>query len=187
MLMRFSIISILASILSGAVFCLQPTGQVFAMPSADDTNPPQVTPPPEGVRLEKLFQREQNAHDKHRETLNKASKTGEKLSEMITRAKENGKDTRSLEKALADFNNQLGEIRLMYNQTDRLIKQHAGFNDRGKLTDTEKARETVKNVREGNQRFRKSLARVLENAKGALQEYRKANPRPTPTEVDKPV
>lgn len=178
---------IITSIVCAAVFCLQPVDQVFARPEMDDTGPPQVTPLPEGARLERLFLREHKVHEKQQETLNKAAKAGEKLSVMIARAKRNGKDTRPLEKALADFNTRMGETSLIYNQTDRLIKQHAGFDEPGKVTDPEKAGQTVREVHAGNQEVRKSLARNLKDVKDAMQQYRKANPRPIGTPGNKPV
>jgi hypothetical protein len=197
---RFSFISILSSFLAVAILCLQPAVSVFAMSPADDTNPPQAAPlpdtsnPPKGgagnlpqAALGKLFKQEQKNHERQQATINKADKAGSRLSELIARAKENNKNTAGLEKALADFNTRLGEIRLSYDQTGRLIKQHSGFDDQGKVTDAEKAKTTLEEIRKGNQEVRQSLTKTVKDLREAGKEYRQANPRPTATPPANPA
>lgn len=168
-----------AAILATAAFNLIPVGSVFASFSADDTTPPQSTPQGEKKPLDQVFQAEQKAHEHQGELLTKAATASSKISELIARAKSKGKDTTALEKALADFNTKIGEIRLTYDQTGKLIKEHQGFDATGKVTDREQALKTVEAVHKGNQDVRQSLAEAMKSLKGAGQDYRKANPRPT--------
>jgi hypothetical protein len=191
---KFSQIAVVAITAAIMASTMQPAAQVFAMSSADDTTPPQVTPMPESdgsrakqVALGKVFQVEEKNHERQQELINKADKGANKLSELIARAKAKGKDTAELEKALADFNTKLGEIRLAYDQTGRLIKQHAGFDDQGKVTDPEIARKTLEDVRKGNQEVRQMLAQAVKALREAGQEFRKANPRPSLTPAANPA
>jgi len=191
---KFSQIAIVSMVAAVMALTMQPAAQVFAVSPADDTTPTQVTPLPEGdgsrvkqAALGKLFQVEKKNHERQQGLINKADKGANQLSELIARAKENGKDTSVLEKALADFNTKLGEIRLAYDQTGRLIKQHAGFDDQGKVTDPEIARKTVEDVRKGNQEVRQTLAQAVKALREAGQEFRKANPRPSPTPAANPA
>jgi hypothetical protein len=191
---KFSHIVLVSFVAAAMALSLQPAMQVFAMSPAEDTTPPQVTPLPEGdgsrvkqAALGKLFQVEEKNHNRQQEMINKADKGANRLSELIARAKENGKDTAALEKALADFNTKLGEVRLAYDQTGRLIKQHAGFDDQGKVTNPEIARKTLEDVRKGNQEVRQMLAQAIKGLREAGQEFRKANPRPYPTPAVNPA
>jgi hypothetical protein len=191
---KFSQIVIVSIVTAVMALAMQPAAQVFAMSPADDITPPQVTPLPESdgsrvkqAALAKLFQVEEKTHERQQGLINKADKGANRLSELIARAKENGKDTSNLEKALAVFNTKLGEIRLTFDQTGRLIKQHAGFDDQGKVTDPEIARKTAEDVRKGNQEVRQMLTQAVKALREAGQEFRKANPRPSPTPVANPA
>ena len=110
-----------AALLASMAFTLMPAGSVFADTLADDTNPPPTTPQGDKRPLDQAFKMEQKAHEHQEEMITKAVKGSSKLSELIARAKASGKDTASLEKALADFNTQIGEIRLEYDKTGKLI------------------------------------------------------------------
>jgi hypothetical protein len=168
-----------AVLLASMAFNLVPAGFVFANTPADDTTPPLSTPQVDKKPLDQAFTLEQKAHEHQDEMLTKAATASGKFSEMIARAKSNGKDTSSLEKALADFNTKIGQIRLTFDQTGKLIKEHKGFDVDGKVTDREQAAKTVDAVHKGNQDVRKSLAAAVKDLRTAGEEYRKANPRPT--------
>jgi hypothetical protein len=195
-----SFISIIAVVLAGAAAIFVPAGSVHAMSPADDTKPPQVTPlpqvpnPPEKtgenqrqVALAKIFEQETKNHERQQKVIEKGDKGADKLSEMIARAKENGKDTSGLEKALAKFNIKLGEARLAFDQTGRLINQHQGFDDLGKVTDPEKAKITVEAVKNGNQDVRQILREALKIIRDAGQQFRKDNPRSTSSTASNPA
>ncbi len=179
-------ITIVSIMVASLVALVIPSGQVFAMSPADDSAPPQTIPLPEGVdekidhaTLGRLFQREVLNHELQQDAIARADKAGDKLSEMIARAKANGKDTSGLEAALAEFNTKLGEARLIHDQTGKLIKQHEGFDDQNKVTDAEKAKLTLEAVRDGNKEVRQILTQALKSLRDAGKEFRKANPRPT--------
>lgn len=175
-----------AVLLASMAFNLIPAGYVFASATADDTTPPQSTPQADKKPLDQTFKLEQKAHEHQDEMLTKAVTASGKVSEMIARAKSNGKDTTSLEKALADFNTKIGQIRLTYDQTGKLIKEHKGFDADGKVTDREQALKTVEAVHKGSQEVRQSLGAAVKDLRAAGEEYRKANPRPTQKSTAQP-
>jgi hypothetical protein len=168
-----------AVMLSTAAFNMFPVGSVHAAYTADDATPPQPTHQAEKKPLDQVFQAEQKAHERQGEMITKAVSASSKFSELIARVKSNGKDTTALEKALADFNTKIGEIRLAYDRTGKQLKDHQGFDATGKVTDREQAMKTVEAIHKGNQEVRQSLAEAVKNLKSAGEEYRKANPRPT--------
>ncbi len=166
-------------LLTSLAFSLIPAGSVLANSPADDTTPPLTAPQGEKRPLDQTLKIEQKAHEHQEEMITKAVKGSSKLSELIARAKANGKDTASLERALADFNTKIGEIRLEYDKTGKLIREHVGFDVDGKVTDRDQATKTVEAIHKGNQNVRKALAAAVGDLRASGEEFRKANPRPT--------
>lgn len=189
---QISLLIVLSVFTAGAMFGLQPAGVTHAMSFSDDTYPPTMSPLSDETdgtikqaALGRVFQREQKAHERQEQAISKAGNSSERISELIARAKENNKDTSALEKALATFNTKLGEIRLKFDQTGKLIKQHEGFDDKGKVTDETKAKATLDAVHKGNLDVRQGLAEALKGLKEAGKAFREANPRPTTTPIPK--
>ncbi len=179
LLSRGTNIVIKAIMLASMTFSLSPAGSVFASAPADDTTPPPSAPQGDRKPLDQAFKLEQKAHEHQEEMITKAVKGSSRLSELIARAKANGKDTTSLEKALADFNTKIGGIRFDYDKTGKLINEHNGFDADGMVTDRVQAATTVESVRKGNQIVRKGLTEAVKNLHTAGEEFRMANPRPT--------
>lgn len=175
-----------AVLLASMAFNLIPVGSVLANAPADDTTPPPSAPQGEKKPLDQAFKLEQKAHEHQEEMITKAVKGSSKLSELIARAKASGKDTASLEKALAAFNTQIGEIRLECDKTGKLIKEHAGFDADGKVIDRDQATKTVEAIHKGNQNVRKALTAAVKDLRAAGEEFRKANPRPTEKPASQP-
>jgi len=187
MFKRIGLLSLISSLITVSVFCLQPAGQVLAASPADDNAPPQNTAPVDETnpgktpqeQLQRLFQQEKKNHEKQKDMISKADNAGDKLTELIARAKKNGKETKSMEKSLAQFNARLGEIRLTYDQMEQVIRQHAGFDDKGKVVNAENAKKTVTEIRQGNKEIRQSLVKALKDIGQAGKKNRQQNnPRP---------
>ncbi|NMB55670.1 MAG: hypothetical protein GYA15_13325 [Leptolinea sp.] len=187
MFKRIGLLSLISSLITVSVFCLQPAGQVLAALPADDNAPPQNTAPVDETdtgktpqeQLQRLFQQEKKNHEKQKDVISKAENARDKLTELIARAKKNGKETKSMEKALAQFNTRLGEIRLTYDQMEQVIRQHAGFDDKGKVVNAENAKKTVVEIRQGNKEIRQSLVKALKDIGQAGKKNRQQNnPRP---------
>jgi hypothetical protein len=188
---KFITVGALAIFLLGMMQFAIPAMTVHAQSPADDTVPPEVDSspaeqiPPAGeggklqhAALERLFKRAEFNHENQSKVINQADKLGNRIAEIIARAKENGKDTAVLEKALADFNEIIGEARLKFDQTGKLIKLHAGFDAEGKVVDAEAARTTLEQIHTGNKEVRQTVGDALKGLRGAGKAFREANPRP---------
>jgi hypothetical protein len=154
---RISSICLLSVLVLGVIFIAAPAGSVFAQSPIVDTPPPPAGNPADEdggafrqAALEKLYKRAVANHERQSKMIEQADNIGNRIAEMIARAKENGKDTTALETALAEFNESLGEARLKFDQTDRIIQQHPGFDDEGKVVEAETARNTLEEIRTGS-------------------------------------
>jgi hypothetical protein len=61
-----------------------------------------------------------------------------------------------------------------------IVNSHQGFDANGKVTDPEKAKETVKQMREKMQEIRAALDGTGKALHEAIQAFKAANPRPKP-------
>jgi hypothetical protein len=180
-------------LLLGLMLFVIPVANVHAQSPADEPLPPVIEPLPDDslpvtgdngevkdIVLERLFKRAQAAHENQQKLIAQADKLGNRIAELIVRAKSNGKDTTSLEAALADFNMKIGEARLKFDQTGKLIRQHTGFDDAGKVTDSAVAKTTLEEIRNGNKDVRQTLVEALKVLREAGRAFREANPKPEP-------
>ncbi|HEX7555603.1 MAG TPA: hypothetical protein VF338_03185 [Leptolinea sp.] len=197
---KISIIGVVSVALAVTAFYSLPGGSAYAQSLTDDPAPATITPtpdepnPPENIAgniretvLEKLFQREQKNHDNQQKLIDQADKLGNRVAEGIARAKENHKDTTNLKKALADFNEKIGQARLAYDQTGKLIKQHPGFDAQGKIIDAAAAKTTVEAIGKGSKEVRQTVIQALKELLAAGKAFREANPRPTNPPAANPV
>ncbi len=102
------------------------------------------------------------------------------IEELIAKAKEAGKDVSAVEAALADYKKAVESSKLLYDQAAKLVQTHKGFNANGKVTDLEKARETVKQLGETLKQHRQAMGEAAKALREALKAFREANPRPAP-------
>ena len=197
---KISTISVAFILLLGLILFAMPAANVYAQAPANESSPPVVGTqpdepiPPDGeggklqqAVLERLFKRAQKIHENQEKLINQADKLGNRFAELIARAKENGKDTAVLEKALADFNEKIGEARLKYDQTGKLIRQHTGFDDAGKVVDAKAARATLEEIHAGSKEVRHTVGEALKGLRGVRKAFREANPRPTGSPTAEPA
>ena len=71
-----------------------------------------------------------------------------KVQKLIDRAKANGKDVSAVQAALDTFKIAVKKAQPIYESVKGLINSHQGFDTNGKVTDPEKAEETVKAMHE---------------------------------------
>jgi hypothetical protein len=101
-----------------------------------------------------------------------------RIEELVAKAKENGKDVSAIEAALADYKKALEASKPLYEQAVKLVQTHEGFDANGKVTDLEKARETVKQLGETLKQHREVMGEAAKALHEALKAFREANPRP---------
>ena len=185
---KVSCVGTIAVLLAGIILFFLPPKSAFAQSPLNEPTPPAVTTPPDGeggklrqAGMEKLFKVAQKNHANQEKLITQAEKMGSKFAEIITKAKANGKDTTSLEAALAALNVKIGEANAKYDLIGNLITQHAGFDSDGKVTESATAKTTLEAIRTGSKEVRQTLGEALKGLKGAGNAFREANPKPTPT------
>ena len=130
-------------------------------------------------RLEKIWARQLTAY--HRR--GKTDLFIEQVQKLIDRASANGKDVSGVQAALDAFKEAVKDAKPIYESMNGIVNSHQGFDDNGKVTDPEKARETVQEMREKMQELKATLDGTGKALHEAIRAFREANPRPvrTPT------
>lgn len=151
-----------------------PVSSVYASELMDETTPPENAEL-SGERLEKAWVRVLNVGKKFERT----DALTEKIQARIDKAGIDGKNTGAVQAALDAFNLASDEVRPIYDDMQGLIEAHEGFDVDGKVTDVEKAAETIKSLRESLQEIKDARGETGKALHEAVKAYREANPRPT--------
>ncbi len=167
--------TILLSLVAALAVASLPFVRVSAAGTKDPSTPPQIT----NERLETVWARQLRAYERMSHT----DEFVAKVQKLIDRAKENGKDVSAVEAALDAFEVQVKEAHPIYESAKGIINSHQGFDSDGKVTDPEKAKETVKTMREKLKEIRVAMDGTGKALREAIRTFREANPRPekTPT------
>jgi hypothetical protein len=145
--------------------------------SAAGLNDPTPQPPQGPItneRLERIWARQLTAY--HR--LGKIDQFIEKVQKQIDRASANGKDVSAVQAALDAFAAAWKDARPTYESMNGIVNSHQGFDDTGKVTDPEKAKETVRAMHDKFKEIRTTLDGTAKDLRDAIRAFRKANPRP---------
>jgi len=100
------------------------------------------------------------------------------VEELIARAKEKGLDVSAIEAALTAYKEAIETSQPIYEQAADLVATHEGFDANGKVTDVEKARETVKQLGETIKQYHEEMGGAAKALREAIKDFREANPRP---------
>src|SRR5215510_9261348 len=129
------------TILLALVAALAAVSLPFVRVSALGSNEP--TPPPKGEltneQLEKIWARQLRAYER----MGKAEDFAERAQALVDRASQNGKDASAVQAALDAFEAAIKDANPIYESANGIINSHQGFDSNGKVTDPEKAKETV--------------------------------------------
>lgn len=153
----------------------------FSVSAAGQKDP---TPqPPQGPvtneRLERVWARQLTAYNR----LGKTDQFIEKVQKLIDRASANGKDVSAVQAALDAFAEAWKDAKSIYESMNGIVNSHQGFDEDGKVTDPEKAKETVREMHEKFKEIKDTLDGTGKALRDAIKAFREANPRPekTPT------
>jgi cytochrome c556 len=149
-----------------------PVFSVSAQGAKDPVAPPQgqVT----NERLEQIWARQLRAYER----MGKTDEFIGRVQKLIDRASANGKDVTAVQAALDAFQAAVKEAKPTYESMKGIVNSHQGFDVNGKVTDPEKAKETVKQMREKMQEIRAALDGTGKALHEAIQAFKAANPRP---------
>jgi prefoldin subunit 5 len=151
--------------------------------AAGENDPP--VPQPQGQitneRLERVWARQLRIYTR----MGRTDEFVERVQKLIDRAKANGKDVSAVQAALDAFKAAAKEAQPAYESIKGIINSHQGFDSNGKVTDLEKAKETVKAMHDKLKGIRETMNGTGKALRQAIKAFREANPRPktapTPT------
>ena len=130
-------------------------------------------------RLEKVWARQLRIYA----LMGRTDKFVERAQQLIDHASENGKDISALQAALDAFEDALKDARPIYESAQGIINSHQGFDENGKVTDAEKAKETVRAMGEKMKEIKAAMDGTGKSLREALKAFRQANPRPERTPI----
>ncbi len=130
-------------------------------------------------RLEKVWARQLRIYA----LMGRTDNFVEKAQQLIDRAAENGKDISALQAALDAFKVALTDARPIYESAEEIVDSHEGFDENGKVTDAEKAKETVRALGEKMKEIKAAMDGTGKALREALKAFRQANPRPERTPI----
>jgi hypothetical protein len=128
-------------------------------------------------RLERIWARQLTAYNR----LGKTDQFIERVQKLIDRASANGKDVSAVQAALDAFADAWKDAKSIYESMNGIVNSHQGFDDNGKVTDPERAKETVREMREKFDEIRNALDGTGKALREAIRTFREANPRPVKT------
>ena len=148
----------------------------FVSVAAQGANDP--TPPPAGQvsneKLEKVWARQLKLYER----MGKADDFVAKVQKLLDRATANGKDVSAIQSALDAFVESAKDAKPIYESAKGIINSHQGFDANGKVTDPEKAKATIKALREKMQEIKTAMDGTGKALRKAIKAFREANPRP---------
>jgi hypothetical protein len=159
----------LFALVAALVLAAVPFVNVSAAGPYDPTPPPQIS----NERLERVWAR----HLRIYERMGHADEFVERVQSLIDRAKENGKDVSAVQAALDAFEAALKDAHPIYESAKGIVNSHQGFDSNGKVTDPEKAKETVKAMHEKFKEIREAMNGTGKALREAIKALRETNPR----------
>jgi len=149
---------------------------VFGVSAAGSNDP--TTPPPHGEmtneRLEQIWSKQLRAY----EILGKTEEFIGKARQLTEHAAQNGKDVAAVQAALDAFADAANNAKPIYASAQSIVDAHAGFDENGKVTDAEQAKETVRAMGEKLKEIKETIGGSGKALRDEIRAFREANPRP---------
>jgi hypothetical protein len=142
----------------------------------DDPQPPQGQVSNE--RLERVWARQLRLYERIGNGFERDEEFTNRVQTLIDRAGENGKDISAVQAALDAFEDALKDAHPVYESGKGIVNSHQGFDENGKVTDPEKAKETVQAMGEKLKEIKDAMGGTGKALREAVKAFREANPRP---------
>ena len=164
------------TILFALVAALGVASLPFARVSAAGAYDPPLPPRGEisNQRLEQVWARQLRMYGR----MGHAADFVNRIQQLIDRARENGKDVSAVQAALEAFEAALKDAHPIYESAKGIVTSHQGFDVDRKVTDTEKAKETVRAMGGKLRDIRAAMNGTGRALLEALRAFQEANPRP---------
>ena len=139
-------------------------------------------PTPQGQisneRLEQIWARQLRLYERLGNGFDKSDAFMERVQTMVDRAGVNGNDISVVQTALDAFEAALKDAHPVYESGKGIVNSHQGFDNDGKVTDPEKAKETVKAMGEKLKGIKDAMDGTGRALRDAIRDFREANPHP---------
>ena len=168
--------TVLIALVAVLVLTALPLTSAHATALNDPTPPPPTDRQLSNERLERVWARLQRAYERQGHMLERADGMTERIQGLIDKMNENGKDTTALQTALDAFEEALKDAHPIYESAKGILNSHQGFDANGKVTDREKAIETVKELGAKLKEVRQTVGEPGHALREAIQAFRDANP-----------
>jgi hypothetical protein len=129
-------------------------------------------------RLERVWARQLRLYQRIGNGFEREDRFIARVQELVDRAEANGKDVSGVQAALDAFESAVKDARPIYESANGIVNSHQGFDENGKVTDPEKAQETVQAMREKLQEIKDTMDGMRRTLHEAIKAFRAANPRP---------
>lgn len=172
--------TVLMALVAALALTALPGTSAYASGLNDPTDPPAGETQRSGERLERAWARLQKAYERQGKMLERAERMTEKTQNLIDRMNENGKDMVALQVALDIYEDALKEAHPVYESAKGIINSHTGFDNDGKVTDREKAVETIKELGAKMKEIRQTVGEPGKALREAIKTFRDAS-RPAGT------
>jgi hypothetical protein len=137
------------------------------------------TPPAKGEltdeKIEEIWARQQQAYERMGKAFEDTDAHIARFQSMIDKAAANGKDVTSLQAALNAYETALLASEPAYEELGQVFRTHSGFDANGKVTDSEKAKVTIKEARQGMKAIKDSMGGTFKALREAIKAFREAN------------
>ena len=168
--------TILVALIAAMALAALPVTSAYASDLNDPADPPAGDGTGRsGERLKHAWVRLQRAYERQGRMLDRADTMAEKIQNLIDRMEENGKDVVALQAALDAFEDAIKDAHPIYEGAKGIINSHKGFDDDGKITDREKAVETVKDLGSMLKEIRGIVDEPGKALREAIRAFRDAN------------
>jgi len=127
-------------------------------------------------RLERVWARQLRRYER----IGRADEFIARVQKLIDRAEANGKDASAVQAALDAFAAAVKDAHPIYESMKGIVNSHQGFDDSGKVTDSAKAKETVRSMHEKFQEIKTVMNGTGQALREAIRAFREANPRQMP-------
>jgi hypothetical protein len=154
---------------------------LMGVSAAGEYDPPITQGQLSNERLERIWARQFRIYERLGHGFERDDAFIERVQELIDRAAANGKDVSAVQVALDAFEAALKEAHPVYESANGIIHSHQGFDENGKVTDPQKAQETVNVMREKLKEIKEAMDGTGKALREAIRAFREANPRPQPT------
>ena len=179
-----------ALMMSTGAFALNPSGAFAATPEAPPVPGATAVPAKEkdadGRGLTRLLMREKHALEAQGGHLRKAFEAQTKTQRFIDTQAAAGKDVAPLRTAMAAFTVRINRAQVDHDKAKATLAAHAGFDEAGKVTDRDAAKQTVKSAGEDLKKAHEHLHGAGKDLAKAIKDWREANglkPEPKETPV----